>query len=141
MSKTKEETAVAKANETVTKVEVNGKVLNVEETLAAIEGMQEGDNIVNNYFTLEPGETARVVFTGMAKMKGMGANSGQDIDAVKFIAKDDDGKFNKICADKVLVSACKDLPAPTALSITCVGVLKPKSGLGSYKDYEVRKLN
>ena len=105
----------------------------------ALETMEEGESIMNDYWTLEPGETVKVVFTGMTSMKGMGASAGQDVDAINLVVKDEEGKFKKICADKVLVSACRNLTAPTALSITCTGMVKSKGGF-SYKDFEVRKL-
>lgn len=118
-------------------IEVNGKVLNVEETLAALEGMEDGGLISNDYWTPEEGVVYKAVFVGMTKMNKMNTDS-EMIDAVKLVMKDDEGKTNKINADKVLVSACRNLTAPTALSITCVG--KIKSAKGSYRDFEIRKL-
>lgn len=134
----KEETTAPAVIEQSTEVEINGKVLNVEETLQALEGMKEGELIVSDYWTLEPGEEARVVFAGMTKMNKMNGEAGEMIDAVKLVVNDEDGKFNKINADKVIVSTCRNLTAPTALKITCIG--KIKSSKGHYKDYEIRKL-
>jgi hypothetical protein len=137
MSKeTKNAETPATIEKEVTEVQLGGKILNVEELFEAMEGMEPGEIISNEYFTMEPGESVKAIFSGMTKMKKMNTDD-EMIDAVKLMIKE--GKYNKINADKVLVSACRDLPVPTMLSITCIG--KVKSAKGQYKDFEVRKLN
>lgn len=138
MAKKEESTAPAVVEKEVTEINVGGKVLNLEETLEAMEQMELGEIVSSDYWTIEPGESVRAVFVGMGKMNKMNTDD-EMIDAVKLVIKDENGKYNKINADKVLVSACRNLPVPTMLSITCVGKLK--SGKGSYKDFEVRKLS
>jgi len=138
MAKEKETTnAPAVVEKENTQLNVNGKVMNIEETLTALDGMEEGELVSNDYWTPTEGEVVKAIFVGMTKMNKMNSDS-EMIDAIKLVMQDEDGKFNKINADKVLVSACRNLEAPTALSITCVG--KIKSAKGSYRDFEIRKL-
>jgi hypothetical protein len=136
MAKAKEETANTPAvvNQ---QLEVNGKVLNIEETLSALEGMSEGDLLSNDYWTPEEGEVVKAVFVGMTTINKMNSDT-ERVEAVQLVMKSDEGRFNRINADKVLVSLCRNLTAPTSLSITCVGKIQGKKG--SYREFEVRKL-
>lgn len=119
-------------------VNENGKEVSVTDLLAQINQAEVGVELGSDYWTLEPGETERVVFMEMTQMNKMGSDN-EMIDAVKLLGPD--GKF-KICADKVLVSTCRNLAAKgrknVALSITCKG--KIKTAKGSYKDLQINEL-
>ena len=116
-----------------------GKTVSLDEMFASMENAEKGMEIGADYLKIEEGEEINAIFVEMITMNGMGANSAQQIDAVRLITKD---KRFKINADKVLVSACRTLAAKgrvnVPISITCKGSVKgPK---GSYKDIEVCEL-
>lgn len=117
----------------------DGKTVSLDEMFASMESATKGMEIGADYLKIEEGEEIQAIFVEMTTMNGMGANSANQIDAVRLITKD---KRFKINADKVLVSACRTLAAKgrtnVAVNITCKGSIKgPK---GSYKDIEVCEL-
>ncbi|HMT03425.1 MAG TPA: hypothetical protein PKD00_08995 [Burkholderiales bacterium] len=138
MSK-KENNVVAKNELAVQEVQnENGIMVSTEELLRQMSEAEVGQELGSDYFTLEPGETERVIFMEMTKMNKMGTDN-ETIDAVRLLGSD--GKF-KICADKVLVSTCRQLQLNdrknVALQIICKG--KIKTPRGSYKDLQINEL-
>lgn len=117
----------------------NGKSLNVAELLKQMESADLGQELGSDYFTLEPGETSRVILTEMTEMNKMGGKAGEVTDAVNMIGPD--GRM-KICADKVIVSAARNLSSkgklPTPVQITCTG--KTKGQNGTYKEFTINAL-
>lgn len=115
-----------------------GREVSVSDLMAQISQAEVGIELGSDYWTIEPGETERVVFMEMTQMNKMGSDS-EMIDAVKLLGPD--GKF-KICADKVLVSTCRNLASKgrqnVALQIVCKG--KIKTAKGSYKDLQINEL-
>jgi hypothetical protein len=116
----------------------NNEQINVADLLASVADAEVGQELGSDYFTVEPGETERVVFIEMTKMNKMGSDS-EMIDAVRLLGAD--GKL-KICADKVLVSTCRNIASNgrrnVPLQIICKG--KIKSVKGSYKDLQINEL-
>ncbi len=126
----------------VTEIEnESGKIVSVAELAKQFETAEVGTAIGADYFTIEPGEEARLLFVEMTEMNGMGADKDKMIDAVKLFDPKD-GRF-KINADKVVVSACKSLAAKdrsnVAIQITCTGMTKSKNGF-KYKDFTINEL-
>lgn len=115
-----------------------GREVSVSDLMAQISQADVGVELGSDYWTIEPGETERIVFMEMTQMNKMGSDS-EMIDAVKLLGPD--GKF-KICADKVLVSTCRNLASKgrqnVALQIVCKG--KIKTAKGSYKDLQINEL-
>jgi hypothetical protein len=116
----------------------NGTMVSAAELLKQMSEAEVGQELGSDYWTIEPGETERVVFMEMTQMNKMGSSS-EMIDAVRLLGAD--GKF-KICADKVLVSTCRNLSNKgrinVAIQVTCKGKIKtPK---GSYKDLQINEL-
>lgn len=119
----------------------NGKIVSTADLLKQLESAELGNEIGSDYFTLEPGEEARLLFVEMTEMNGMGDQEGAMIPAVKLF-NPKDGKY-KINADKVVVSACRALAAKkrsnVAISIVCVGTTKSAKGF-KYKDFQINEL-
>lgn len=88
-------------------------------------------DLVNEYFTMEPGEEERVVFLGLTEMKNQQGEMGE---AVRLFTK----KGEVINADKVLVSALRREKAPFPVLITCTGW--GKSTKGKYREFTVNPL-
>lgn len=135
----KENAGEVATNEVVpTIVNENGKEVSVTDLLAQINEAEVGIELGSDYWTIEPGETERVVFMEMTQMNKMGSDN-EMIDAVRLLGQD--GRF-KICADKVIVSTCRNLSNKgrknVALSVTCKG--KIKTAKGSYKDFQINEL-
>ncbi len=134
----KEKEAVVETNAVLVIEGENGKDVNVAELLALVADAEVGQELGSDYFTVEPGESERVVFLEMTKMNKMGSDS-EMIDAVRLLGAD--GKY-KICADKVLVSTCRNIASSgrknVALQILCKG--KIKTAKGSYKDLQINEL-
>jgi hypothetical protein len=115
-----------------------GNMISAAELLEQMSKADVGQELGSDYWTIEPGESERVIFTEMTQMNKMGSDN-EMIDAVRLLGAD--GKF-KICADKVLVSTCRQLSNKgrinVALQVTCKGKIKtPK---GSYKDLQINEL-
>ena len=121
-------------------IEANGKVLNVQDLLAQMEKAEVGQELGSDYFTMEPGESKRVILTGITQMKGMGAKSAEMVDAAELVGTD--GR-RKICGDTVIVSLVQNLlqkeQLPKPVQITCTGTTKGKNGF-SYKEFEINAL-
>ena len=135
----KEEGTVANNELAVQEIQgENGKRISASELLKQMSEAEVGQELGSDYFTLEPGESERVVFMEMTQMNKMGTDN-EMIDAVRLLGSD--GKF-KICADKVLVSTCRQLSSKgrknVALQIICKG--KIKTPRGSYKDLQINEL-
>lgn len=116
----------------------NGKMVSAAELLKQMNEAEVGQELGSDYWTIEPGESERVIFMEMTQMNKMGESS-EMIDAVRLLGAD--GKF-KICADKVLVSTCRNLANKgrrnVAIQVTCKGKIKtPK---GTYKDLQINEL-
>ena len=135
----KDETAGETTGAVATIQGENGKEVNVQDLLSQMAQAEVGAELTSDYFTLEPGETERVVFLEMATMNKMGAENGETVDAVRLLGSD--GKF-KICADKVIVSTCRAIATKggknVPIQITCIG--KVKAQKGSYKQFEIKSL-
>lgn len=139
----KEETAKP-AEETTSNVPAtlkqNGKEVAIADILKQVEEAEVGQELGSDYFTLEVGEEARVVFIEMATINKLNGNAGEKTDAVRLLGVD--GRM-KICADKVIVSICGNLAQKeefnTPLQITCTGKKKSSNGF-SYKEFTVNKL-
>lgn len=120
--------------------DANGDAVNVADLLAQIEDAEVGLELGADYFKIEAGEVARVVFIEMTEMNGMGDKSNEMIDAVRLLGPD--GRY-KVNADKVLVSACRILSSKgrtlVPLQITCKGMVKTKNG--KYRDLLINELN
>jgi len=138
MAKTNESEAPVQG--TVATIRGNdGKTTDVAELLKQMNEAEVGQELGSDYFTLEPGETARVIALEMTQMNKMGATAGEMVDAVSLIGPD--GR-QKICADKVIVSAVRGLAnkgkLPTPIQIQCTG--KTKGQNGTYKEFTINAL-
>lgn len=133
-----QETAVALQEEAITTI---GDVsVDINALCDDVSKMKKGAVISSDYWTPEIGETVRAVFAGMTTMKKMETTTDEQIPAIKllFVDGEDKGKFFKN-ADKVLVSVCKDLKAPSPIEIECTGT-KGNAGR-KYKTFNVTALN
>ena len=135
----KEEGAVANNELAVQEIQTeNGKIVNTADLLKQMAEAEVGQELGSDYWTLEPGESERVIFTEMTQMNKMGTDN-EMIDAVRLLGSD--GKF-KICADKVLVSTCRQLASKNRknvpLQVICTG--KIKTARGSYKELQINEL-
>lgn len=121
------EKSLVKANE-------NGQ-LNYEQLAKKVESMKPDTSVdlVSSYWTIEPGEEAKVVFVENTTMAGFSGDG--DVPAVKLLVKDGSIVTN---ADKVLVSTFKDKKAPFPALVICTGTEKGKNG--SYKKFSVHPL-
>jgi len=136
----KENDAVATAENGVLVITgENGKEVNAEQLLAQMKEAQVGNELTSEYFTLEPGENARVVLLEMTEMSKMGGQAGETTDAVKLLTSDG---VIAICADKVVVSTARSLFAKGKINIpvevTCTG--KKQGQNGKYKEWSIKSL-
>lgn len=125
-------------NELIT---VNNQTMTVEALQAQLNSAEVGQELSADYFTIEPGESERVVFIGMTEMQGIGEKKDEMVEAIKFLSAKD-GKL-KINADKALVGVCKGLYSAgrknVPLEIVCTGTTKSKSGF-KYKEFSIKEL-
>lgn len=143
MAKTKQEEEVAvtsKNSGSLTVITHDGEVnLDITSALEELKKLKEGASITSEYLTFEEdsiGETKRLIYIGITRIKKINGEDGETTEAVKFV-DGEDGTV-KTNADRVLVSICSALHAPKAVAITLVGW--KKSGKGKYRDFEVREL-
>lgn len=132
--------AVKPSNVPATIETEDGKVLGIDEMFAMIEEAEVGLRLDSDYFKLEPGEEARVVFVEMTQIPKLN-RPGEMTDAVKLIGKD---KRYKINADAVIVSTCKALEIAgrtnVPLNIVCTGSTRGKNGF-NYKSFDISELD
>lgn len=117
------------------------KNVSPEELEKQLQAADVGQKIGSGYFTLEPGEQARVIFVEMSKMNGIGDKKDEMIDCVSlYIPKE--ATFKK-CADKVVISALRDLhekgKTNIPIQILCTGTVKSSNGY-KYKEFEINEL-
>lgn len=121
-------------------IEHKGKMVPIEEVLNQVKNAEIGEEVGSDYFTLEPGEESRVIFLQMTEMNSMSGRPGEMTPAVHLLSAEDGRK--KICADKVIVSVCRQFALKEEFNvpiiIKCTG--KKKSAKGSYKEFEINKL-
>lgn len=131
--------AVKPSNVPTTIEREDGAVLSIDDMFEQIESAELGLQLDSDYFKLEAGESARVVFVEMTQIPKLN-RPGEMTDAVKLIGKD---KRYKINADAVIVSTCKalDIAGRTnvPLDITCIGEKRGKNGF-NYKQFVICEL-
>lgn len=130
---------VAESNALATIEGEKGEQINVADLLKQLGEAEIGAELTSEYFTLEPGESERVIFLEMSEMNKMGAENGEMTDAVRLLGSD--GNL-KICADKVIVSTCRSLANKgkknVPIEISCTG--KEKGAKGTYKTFSIKSL-
>lgn len=139
MAKKEEQVLAPQAKAPAVIETAEGKKMNLEDLLNQMETAEVGMELTADYLKLEEGEEVRLLLVEMTSMAGMGDKKGEMVEAGKFIGKD--GRY-KICADKVLVSACRGLvesgKVPAMIAVTHVGWKKGPSG--EYRDLLITDL-
>jgi hypothetical protein len=118
-----------------------GGKLTVEEALKSLASATPGEKISGREFWhLEPGEDARVIFLGMLRVNEY---KKQDVmkDAVSLLVYDETTKKARkvVCVEKVVITSLRNEPLSHGFELVCDG--EKESANGTYRTYQVRKLD
>jgi len=117
----------------------DGSILDSNDMLSQLESSEAGQELVNEYWVPVEGEEVRAFFLGLTSMPKMNSTTGERVDAVKLLIKDEDGAASQVInADKVLVSSLKDMKALTPVTIVNTGWTKGKNG--KYRQFSINTL-